>query len=230
MRRALYGCMYRYRYAVALLCAAATIVCGVSRSHAQPDVEIGFKESWAVSSGAVNFSRYQTVQILTLDLRKLKLLLTDEDGLEYEEGINSRVLESIAAILYDRFKEKLNEVLPVVDHEKPSEEEYPLFIDLKLSGTFAAEERRLLMDFIHSRFNLPTKTMTLSLDCVLFDSVSGKEILTVSDSQPFTSTDNSDPFVSQQDREEFSRLVDLWARRLANFLTNQRQPHPTVLK
>ncbi len=186
---------------------------------------VGFDLQWMGDEG--DLLDAQQIFISKVDMRALvKTVTYDEyDGNDFmggteEENFSSDLLTDIAQDLYARLRREINPVIAVND-EEPGPEAKGLTLDVELRGNFEYEDRGVLSKYL---FGAADSSTALTLIFVLTDTETKNPIVRLTARGDIAAAQADKPLASDEDRERLSAFFDLWARRLANFLTIHVHP------
>ena len=214
--------------------AAGMLVCAVVSVAAESDITVGYEQHW--KDPDCDFSSFEAIYLRGIDLRGMEIRITEIDDEMDEEvtvtSLDTNTLSDIGVEMYRRFSGELGKVLPALDYEtEPADlkERKALIIELALAGTFESQERGLLMDMLSGRNDREADPTLITVECRLFGPDGRRAIVILSDEHGFSVGNKSEPFRRDDEKEQLFVYMDIWARRLANFLALRVKEMDTVL-
>jgi hypothetical protein len=136
--------------------------------------------------------------------------------------LDSTTLTDLAGFLHSHFTKELQRVFTVVDPEAEadvSKKEGILILDLKLAATFEHEEVGLLTGWMRKKMRASaSQGVPFTLECTLWDGVSGEKIAVLTDTQEIFSKDPGAPMSTPEENDQLLKTFGVWASRLNHYL------------
>jgi len=189
-------------------------------------LDVGFNVEW--ENPDVDVYLYDEIYINIIDLRDMNIRVIDEDGDEFIEDMDEETLEQMGYLIFSRFADKLDKVIPVNRDDidtKLSTNKPSLLLDIKISGDFSLERQRILMQWLTNvtGANAQAEPGKLMFESRISDLETGEELVVFGDTQEFVCDDPYHPFASANDMRWFVNLMNIWSQRVANILITKKE-------
>jgi len=172
----------------------------------------GFSKSWVDED--VDFREFDVIYLDRVDTEKVTVDVSDLNLDDYGDAESEYQLKKdVAYEMRKRFYDALEEVIPVVIDKSAIAGRKALILRLKLAGH--AADTGLIENMLPG---VEGRAAVVSVNGVLIDASSGKEVLTVADTYSARISEKDVSLLGTSDMGVWHKAMDFWSDKLALFL------------
>lgn len=169
-----------------------------------------------------DWTDYHEMYLHRIDLREMLIEVYDEDDDSTSlEAMDEDFLQDFAAEFHLRLKRSLKNIIELKDSPEVDKSERAYVAEFKISANFIKEDRNILMVILRQKKKVAT--VPIHFECVIKDNQSNNNIVTFSDTKDIQLINQANPFESESDFEQISRVFDFWSRSIARVISDMNE-------